>query len=196
MLKENIKNNLRDSLLAILPVSAIVALLCFSIAPVTIDVLIMFVVGAVMLVLGMAFFTLGAETSMTVIGERIGSHVSGKKRWLISLIIILLIGTIIVVAEPDLTVFAEQIHGIPSGIVIGTVAVGSGILLAIAFFRILSGIKLKYMLMILYGIIFILTIFTPKDFWAIAFDVGGVATGAISVPFIVAMRSWSSGQKK
>lgn len=192
-MKENIKNNLKDALLAILPVSAIVAFLCFSIAPVTIDVLIMFVVGAVMLVLGMAFFTLGAETSMTVMGERVGAYVSSKKRWIISLIIIMLIGTIIVAAEPDLTVFAEQIHGIPTEYIIGTVAVGSGVLLAAAFFRILFGIKLKYILMVLYGIVFVLTIFTPKNFWAIAFDAGGVATGAISVPFIVAMRSWCNG---
>ncbi len=65
---------------------------------------------------------------------------------------------------------------------------GSGILLAVAFFRIVFGIKLKYILMVLYGIIFALAIFSPKEFWAIAFDSGGVTTGAISVPFIVAIR--------
>ena len=73
---------------------------------------------------------------------------------------------------------------------------GSGILLAIAFFRIIYGIKLKYILMFLYGIVFILAIFTPKEFWAIAFDAGGVTTGAISVPFIVALRCWCSNHKK
>ena len=122
-MKENIKKNLKESLLAILPISAIVAVLCFSIAPVTIEVLVMFVVGAAMLVLGMALFTLGAETSMSVIGERIGSYISGRKKLIISAILIVLIGIIIVIAEPDLRVFAEQIHGIPIDLVIGTVAI-------------------------------------------------------------------------
>lgn len=195
-LKENIKNNLKSALFAILPISAIVAVLCFTVTPVTTDVFIMFVVGAIMLVIGMAFFNLGAETSMTVMGERIGVFISGKKSKIIVLMLVMLIGTIIVVAEPDLTVFAEQINEIPTNLIIATVAIGSGFLLAVAFLRIILGMKLKYILMILYGIIFVLTIFTPKEFWAIAFDAGGVATGAISVPFIVAMRCRCSCYEK
>lgn len=186
-MKENIKNSLKESLSAIIPVSAIVAVLCFSIAPVSTDVFIMFIIGAIMLVFGMSLFTLGAETSMTVIGERVGVHISKKSKWLIGVILIILIGTIIVVAEPDLTVFANQIQEIPTATMVVISAIGSGILLAIAFFRNKLKIKLKYILMVLYGLAFILTIFTPKSFWAIAFDAGSVATGAISVPFIVAM---------
>lgn len=186
-MKENIKNKLKESLLAVVPISIIVAVLCFGIAPVTTDVFIMFVVGAVMLVIGMALFTLGAETSMTVMGERIGVYISNQKKMIVSLILLVLIGTIIVFAEPDLTVFAEQIQEIPTNFLILTVAIGSGILLAVAFFRIIFGVKLKYILMVLYGIIFTLAIFSPKEFWAIAFDSGGVTTGAISVPFIVAI---------
>lgn len=186
-MKENIKNSLKESLMAVIPVSAIVAILCFSIAPVSTDVFIMFIIGAIMLVFGMSLFTLGAETSMTVIGERVGVHISKQKKWFIGIILIILIGTIIVVAEPDLTVFANQIQEIPTATMVAISAIGSGLLLAIAFFRNRLRIKLKYILMVLYGLVFVLTLFTPKSFWAIAFDAGSVATGAISVPFIVAM---------
>lgn len=186
-MKENIKNSLNEALTAVIPVSAIVAAFCFSIAPVSIDVLIMFIIGAIMLVFGMALFTLGAETSMTVIGERIGAQISKNKSWLIGAILIVFIGTIIVIAEPDLTVFAEQIKEIPTTTMVIISALGSAFLLALAFFRNKFKIKLKYILMVLYGLAFLLTIFTPKEFWAIAFDAGSVATGAVSVPFIVAM---------
>lgn len=186
-LRENIKEKLKESIIAVLPISAIVALLCFSITPVSTDVFIMFVVGAVMLVIGMALFNLGAETSMNVIGERIGVYISGRKKFFVSFILLILIGVIVAAAEPDLLVFAEQICEIPTLLTICMVAVGSGILLALAYFRAIFGIKLKYVLMVLYGIVFALAIFTPKEFWAIAFDSGGVATGAISVPFIVAL---------
>lgn len=186
-MKENIKEKLKESLISILPITAIVAILCFSVAPVTTDVFIMFVVGAIMLVLGMALFNLGAETSMTVIGERIGVYISSRKKLFVSAILLILIGTIIVVAEPDLTVFSKQIHEIPTNLIISMVSIGSGLLLAAAYFRMIFGIKLKYVLMVMYGIIFILSIFTPREFWAIAFDSGGVTTGAISVPFIVAL---------
>ncbi len=173
--------------MAIIPVSVIVAALCFSIAPVSTDVFIMFIIGAIMLVFGMALFTLGAETSMTVIGERVGVQISRNKSWIIGVILIIFIGTIIVIAEPDLTVFAEQIQEIPTSTMVIISALGSGVLLALAFFRNRFKIKLKHILMVLYGLVFVLTIFTPKYFWAIAFDAGSVATGAISVPFIVAM---------
>ncbi len=122
-MKENIKNKLKEALLAIIPISAIVAFLCFGIAPVTTDVFIMFVVGAVMLVVGMALFTLGAETSMTVMGERIGVYISNQKKMIVSLILLIIIGTIIVIAEPDLTVFSQQIHEIPMQLLILTVAI-------------------------------------------------------------------------
>ena len=76
--------------MAIIPVSVIVAALCFSIAPVSTDVFIMFIIGAIMLVFGMALFTLGAETSMTVIGERVGVQISEIKAGLLALFLLYL----------------------------------------------------------------------------------------------------------
>ncbi len=186
-MKENIKGKFKEAFLAILPISLVVGVLCFGMAPVSIDVFIMFIFGAIMLVIGMALFTLGTETSMNVMGERIGVYIASHKSIIISTILLIIIGTIVVFAEPDLTVFSQQIHGIPPKLLILTVALGSGILLAIAYFRVVFNIKLKYVLMVLYAIAFILAFFSPKEFWAIAFDSGGVTTGAISVPFIVAI---------
>lgn len=122
-LKENIKGKIKESLISILPISTIVAILCFSIAPVSTDVFIMFVVGAVMLVGGMALFNLGAETSMNVIGERIGVYISGKKNFFISFILLIFIGVIVAAAEPDLLVFAEQICEMPTLLIISMVAI-------------------------------------------------------------------------
>ncbi len=194
-MKENIKNKFKEALSAILPISIAVAILCFGIAPVSIDVFILFIVGAIMLVAGIALFTLGAEMSMTVIGERIGAYISTHKKIFVSILLIVIIGIIVIMSEPDLSVYANQIHEIPSLLLVLTVAIGSGLLLAIAFFRIKFGMKLKYILMILYAIVFLLVIFCPKEFWAVAFDSGGVTTGAVSVPFIVAIGAGAAAMR-
>lgn len=186
-MREKIKNSFKESIFAVLPISIIVTALCFTIAPISISVFSKFMIGVVMLILGMSLFSLGAETSMETVGSRIGSHISSKKNIFIISILIVIIGAIVVFAEPDLLLFSEQIHEIPTQIMITTVAIGSGVLLSAAFIRIVFNINIKYILMVLYGIAFALSIFVPKEFWAIAFDAGGVATGAISVPFIVAL---------
>ena len=99
----------------------------------------------------------------------------------------LLLGIIITISEPDLQVLANQIPGIPNAVLIGAVAVGVGVFLVIAMLRILIGIRLSYLLIIFYALIFMLAFFVPKNFWAIAFDSGGVTTGPMTVPFIMAL---------
>lgn len=195
-MKENIKEKLRESLFAVLPITLIVAFLSFSIAPVSVEVFVMFLVGACMLLLGIALFNLGAEISMTTIGDRIGAYISTRKRTWVSLLLLIFIGTIVIATEPDLGVLAGQVHEIPAALIIGVVAIGSGFLLAIGYLRMKKGIKLKYILMFLYAITFLLACFTPKEFWAIAFDSGGVATGAVSVPFIMALGAGAASLKK
>ena len=186
-MKENIKNSLKESFLSILPVLVVSCFLCLTIAPVSIDVFVMLLVGTIFLIFGMSLFTLGAETSMNLMGEKIGSYVSSRKKFSLTIFLVILIGIIVVFAEPDLMVFAEQVHGIPTFWILGTVAIGGGLLLAASFIRVRLGIKLRYILMALYGLCFTLAFFVPESFWTIAFDAGGVSTGTISVPFIVAI---------
>ena len=100
--------------------------------------------------------------------------------------ILIIIGTVVTIAEPDLKVLAEQITSVPSNLIIGIVGLGVGVFLAIAFLRVVLKIKLKYALLFFYSIVFVLAFFVPKEFLAMAFDSGGATTGPMAVPFIIA----------
>ena len=180
-------DKMREAVTSVLPITAIVLLLCFTIAPITNSMLVSFVFGAAMLIMGMAFFTLGADTAMTPIGNKVGACITrSKKVWLIVFISFLL-GVIITVSEPDLQVLANQVPTIPNAAIILAVALGVGFFLVIAMLRILIGIRLSWLLLGFYGLVFLLATQVPKDFWAVAFDSGGVTTGPMTVPFIMAL---------
>ena len=147
----------------------------------------MFFTGAVMLIFGMGMFQLGADTAMSTIGEGIGVQLAKtKKIWLMALIAIVM-GILITIAEPDLQVLSNQVPAIPNATIIWTVAVGVGIFLAIAVLRIAFNFNLSKMLIILYSALLVLSLFIPAEFFAVAFDSGGVTTGPITVPFIMAL---------
>ena len=182
-----IQEKIRESLTSVLPITLIVLVLSFSIAPIPSSTLMAFVIGAVLLILGMALFTLGAETAMTPIGERIGAQLTkSQKLWFI-VFASLLIGFVITISEPDLQVLAAQVPMIENMVLICTIAVGVGVFLVIAMLRILFGIALSHLLIVFYAIVFAIAAFTPIDFLAIAFDSGGVTTGPMTVPFIMAL---------
>ena len=186
-MNEKLKDKIKESISSVLPITVIVAIVCFSVAPISNNVMMLFLIGAVFLIFGMGFFTLGAETSMTVIGERIGANLSkSKKIWIIALISFL-VGTIITIAEPDLQVLATQITQVPNMTLIMAVAIGAGIFLAIAMLRIVFNIKLSKILLFLYILVLFLIFFVPEDFLPVAFDAGGVTTGPMTVPFIIAL---------
>ncbi len=177
----------REALAAVVPITVIVLILCFTAAPVPTDILLAFLIGAVMLILGMGLFTLGAETAMTPIGERVGAHMTKSRKLWVVVSVSFLIGVIITVSEPDLQVLAGQVPGIPNMVLVGAVAVGVGAFLVVALLRILFRVPLNGLLILSYLAVFILAAFIPKDFLAIAFDSGGVTTGPMTVPFIMAL---------
>ena len=177
----------QESFASVLPITIIVLLLCFTVAPIPNNMLVSFVMGAVLLIVGMAFFTLGADTAMTPIGTKVGSCITkSRKVWLIVFVSFLL-GVIITISEPDLQVLANQVPNIPNAVLIGAVALGVGVFLVIAMLRILFGISLNILLIGFYIVVFVLAMFVPKNFWAVAFDSGGVTTGPMTVPFIMAL---------
>lgn len=177
----------QESLASVLPITIIVMLLCFTVAPIPNNMLVSFLMGAVLLIVGMAFFTLGADTAMTPIGTKVGSCITkSRKIWMIVFVSFLL-GVIITISEPDLQVLANQVPNIPNAALIGTVALGVGIFLIIAMLRILFGISLNILLIGFYIVVFLMAMFVPKNFWAVAFDSGGVTTGPMTVPFIMAL---------
>ena len=177
----------QESLASVIPITIIVLLLCFTVAPIPNNMLVSFLMGAVLLIVGMAFFTLGADTAMTPIGTKVGSCITkSRKVWMI-VFGSFLRGVIITISEPDLQVLANQVPNIPNAALIGTVALGVGIFLIIAMLRILFGISLNILLIGFYIVVFLMAMFVPKNFWAVAFDSGGVTTGPMTVPFIMAL---------
>lgn len=182
-----LRDKIVESLTSILPIALIVFALSVTIAPLDSGTFVLFSVGVFLLIVGMGCFTLGADMSMLVIGEKIGSTVTRtRKVWLIALISFV-IGIIVTVAEPDLQILAEQVSAINNYILILTVAVGVGIFLMIAMLRIVFRIPLSALLIVFYVAAFVLSIFVPHDFWAVSFDSGGVTTGPMTVPFIMAL---------
>ncbi len=186
-LKEKLQEKLKETLKAVLPIIAIVLVLCFSIAPVESGILLAFLLGAVFLVIGMMLFTLGVDMAMTPIGENVGTCMTQtKKLWMVVLLSFIL-GFIVTISEPDLQVLAEQVPSVPNMIIILSVAFGVGIFLVAAVLRMLFRITLAHMLLVLYIFVFVLAFFVPGDFIAVAFDSGGVTTGPMTVPFIMAL---------
>lgn len=184
---KSLNKKLTEALSAVLPVTGVVLLLHFTAAPLTPSALVRFVAGAVMLIFGIAFFTLGADLSMIAMGERIGAHLTKSKKLPYILLVCFLIGVLITVAEPDLKVLAHQAPVAPDHVLIGLVSVGVGLFLVLSFLRVFLQIRLSLLLVILYGIVFLLAAFVPSNFLAIAFDSGGVTTGPMTVPFIMAL---------
>ena len=176
-----------ESLSAVLPISGIVLMISIFLIPMELGRLVMFLVGAIMLIIGMGFFQLGAEMAMTPIGEGIGVQISKTKNTIFVLLIGFIMGAIITISEPDLQVLAEQVPSVPNMVLILTVAVGVGIFLALAILRIKFQIDLSKMLIVLYIVLIGASYFVPKEFLAVAFDSGGVTTGPMTVPFIMAL---------
>ena len=187
MYRSKLNEKLQESLAAVLPILAIVLILSFTIAPLPTSVLMAFLFGAVLLVVGMMFFSLGAELAMSPMGERVGACITKTRRVGIMLTLGFLLGFLITISEPDLQVLANQVQAVPNMVLIVTVAVGVGLFLCFAMLRMLLSVPLNTRLVGFYIVVLVLAMFVPKDFLAVAFDSGGVTTGPMTVPFIMAM---------
>ena len=164
---EKRKEKAKESIQAVLPILFIVLLLSFTVAPVSASILLEFMIGAVFVIIGMLFFSMGAEMSM---GERVGgSMLKTKKLWVI-LLLGFFLGVIITISEPDLQVLAAQVPSVPNMVLILSVAAGVGAFLVVALLRILFGIALAPLLVVFYGVIFVIARFVPDNFLAVAFE--------------------------
>ena len=182
-----LRDKIKEALSSVLPITFIILLLSATVTPIPVGMMIMFLVGTVMLILGTALFSLGTDMAMTPMGEGIGAQLPKTHRvWLVCLITFL-IGVLITMAEPDLQVLAGQVPTIPNMTLILTVALGVGGFFVLAVLRTLFRIPLSRLLVIFYAAVFILSAFVPNEFVSVAFDSGGVTTGPITVPFIMAM---------
>jgi hypothetical protein len=183
----NLKTKTKESLISVLPITIFVLLLHFSIAPLPVDILYQFLSGAILLIAGMTLFSLGVDLSMVPMGEHIGAKLVEKRNLFFLIVVALGIGVMITIAEPNLQVLATQVPSIPSNILIGSVALGVGFFLMIAILRIIFQVRYSYIAIFFYGIIFLLAFFTSETYFGLAFDSGGIATGPITVPVIIAL---------
>lgn len=180
-------DKLRESTLSVVPILALVLILNCTVAPMPAWNLALFVVSAVVMILGITLFNLGADVSLIPIGQHIGSTLVKSRRLPLIVFLTLVIGVFISVAEPDLAVLAKQVNGVPDAAIILCVALGVGLALAAAFLRILFQFPLSYLLIGCYILAFILSAFTRPEFLSVAWESGGVSTGPIMVPFIMAL---------
>lgn len=184
---------IREALVSALPITLIVYLVAllpgFSFTHIE---LIAFTIGAVLLVLGIGLFNLGADIAMTPMGVHVGSGLSKQKSIGLLLAVCFILGMLITVAEPDLQVLANQVSSVMNGkLLIYTVGFGVGAFLVIAILRIIFNRRLSNILMLFYMLLFALALMLSVneniDLLPMAFDSGGVTTGPITVPFIMAL---------
>ena len=178
---------LKEAAASVLPVTAIVAVLCLALVRVDVGLMLSFLLGSGLLILGMGLFTLGAELSMSRIGNLIGAKMTkSRKLWFI-LAVSLLLGVAITMAEPDLQVLATNVPAIDKTVLIVTVSVGVGLFLMLCMVRILFSVSLRLLLIVFYALLFLGAFLSDAGFLSVAFDSGGVTTGPMTVPFIMAL---------
>ena len=182
-----------EALTSVLPVTVIVFILNLTpLVNFSAKELKVFIISSLLLILGIALFNLGADLAMTPMGEHIGIGLTKTKKLSLLLLVCFAMGVLITVAEPDLTVLATQVKDIINPTVLTvSVGVGVGIFLLISVLKIVFRKQLSTLLMFFYMILFALTSLVVvngnADFLALAFDSGGVTTGPITVPFIMAL---------
>ena len=185
--KQVLLEKLKEAAASVLPISLIVLTICFVLVPVDTGLMLSFVLATAMLILGMGLFTLGAERSMSKIGNYMGAKLTLSRRLGLILIVSFLLGVAITVAEPDLQVLAANVPEIDKTVLILTVSVGVGIFLMLCMVRILFGISLRLLLIVFYVLVFLAAFLSDQGILAVAFDSGGVTTGPMTVPFIMAL---------
>lgn len=178
---------LLEASIAVLPITVLVIVLNFAMGAMPALNLAAFLIGFICLIAGEALYSLGSTISLEPIGEHIGAKVTATKKIPLILGVCLVVGVIITVAEPDLTVLATQISSIPNPVLIWSVAAGVGIFMLASVLRLLLKIRLNAFLIACYGAVFLLAAFSDADYVPLAFDSGGVTTGPITVPFILAL---------
>ncbi|MBS3969134.1 MAG: DUF1538 domain-containing protein [Clostridia bacterium] len=188
----NIKATIREVVYAVLPLTMVVIVLQFTLIWLPMEVFLQFLIGVAMVSVGLILFLLGVHIGLLPIGEMIGSALPMMgKAWLV-VFFGLLLGFVVTVAEPDVRVLALQVELVSDGaiskyLLIYTVAIGVAIFVGLAMLRIILNVPITYLLVGGYGLVFLLSAFTPAHFVPVSFDAGGVTTGPMTVPFILAL---------
>ncbi len=196
-----LKEKFLSNLYAVAPITIIVIILNLTIVPIGIELITKFIIGSILIIVGLTLFLIGIDTAVTPLGTMTGVSLAKTNKLYIVIIAGLILGFFISASEPGLMVLATQVETITSGgidkaILLIVVSIGLSILLSFGFIRIFYNIPLYIILFVLYGIVFILAIFSSSEFLGIAFDASGSTTGILAVPFILSLSVGISALKK
>jgi len=186
-LKKLLLEKIKESVQAILPLTIVITivLLFFKVDATTIFT---FLAGVIMLMVGLVIFSIGSESSIMGLAKEIGAFIVKKKNLVFFLIVALLLGFLITIAEPSVLVLGKQFEStVPLYTMVLTIALGSALFALISLLRVLFKIPIKYLIIVLYAILFTIGCFTHFDFIPVSFDAGGFSTGPMAVPFLLAL---------
>ncbi len=189
---KDVKEILLEVFQATFPIVVVVSLILLLFLQVPMSLFWQFLAGAFMVTTGLFLFLVGVRVALLPIGEMIGSELVTRGSLAILLVAAFIFGFVITVAEPDVRVLAHQVDiasrgAIEAGVLITAVSIGVGFFVSVAILRILLGVPIRYLLAAGYIAIVVLSFWVPEDFVAISFDAGGVTTGPMAVPFILAL---------
>ncbi|HBW13985.1 MAG TPA: DUF1538 domain-containing protein [Proteiniclasticum sp.] len=196
-----IKSKFMEVLTSVLPITVMVLILHFTLTPMEGPMIWRFLLGAGLIMIGLTLFLIGVDIGVTPLGDYTGTALAKSNKLWIVLIAGAVLGFFISIAEPGLLVLANQVDFVTSGqissmSILMIVSIGLALMLALGFLRIFYNYPLYKMLMVLYVLIFGLSIFTSREFLAISFDASGATTGILAVPFILSLSLGISKMKK
>lgn len=196
-----ITGKFKEVLMSVLPITLIVLVLNFTITPLEPGILYAFLIGSALIIIGLTIFLFGIDQGLEPIGHGVGDVITHMNSYAVIITVSLVLGFFISYAEPDLHILATQVDSVTSGqfnklLLVITVSIGIAVMMTLGMLRILKNIRLKYVFLAAYALIFILSQFSTADFLAIAFDASGATTGAITVPFILALTAGFSAMKR
>ena len=188
----NIKETVIEVIKSILPITIVITILQFTLIQLPAETFFQFLIGALFVGIGLILFLLGVNIGLLPVGEMIGAALLNTKKLSVIALFAFILGLVVTVAEPDVRVLSIQVDQVSNGVIpksmlILFVGIGVGICVALAMLRIIFNINIVYLLAVGYAIIFLLAAFTPPTYVPIAFDSGGVTTGPLTVPFIMAL---------
>ena len=187
-----LQEKFKEVSLSVLPISVIVIILHFTIVPIEIDMMARFLIGSLLVILGLGIFLFGVDLGITPIGNLMGEITAKSNRITMVGVFGFLLGFLITVAEPDLLILANQVNKASGGIIstyaiLIVVSIGVGIMVALGLLRILFEKPLSKMYTIIYFIVLLLGLKVSAEFLAISVDASGATTGAMTTPFILAL---------
>ena len=194
-------SKLKEVVLSVLPITVIVLILHFTMAPIPNDSLFRFLFGAVFILVGLAIFLFGVDLGISTLGNHIGVTLSKANKVWVVVIIGLVLGFFISIAEPDLEILSREVAEVTDGAIaylqlLLVVSAGIGVMIILGFLRIVYNLSIRMVFMIIYGLILILSFAAPSAFLPISFDASGATTGALTVPFVMALALGVSNMKK